>query len=450
MERLDRQNAGERTSIRRVALASLIGTTIEWYDFFLYGTAAALVFNTLFFPELDSLMGTLAAFATFATGFFARPVGGIVFGHFGDRTGRKTMLILSLLIMGIATFAIGLLPTYAGIGVWAPVLLVVMRLLQGFAVGGEWGGAVLMAVEHSPVGSRGFYGSFPQVGGAAGLLLSTGAFAVFSSLPEEQFMAWGWRMPFLLSIILVAVGLYIRLHILETPVFSQVRESRTEARLPVIEVLRTQPKNIILAIGARLAEATWFYLLVVFILAYATEQLGLPRRLILTGVLIGAAIELFTIPAFAALSDRLGRRPVYMGGALFSVLFAFPFFWIVDTQVTVLIWLAIVIGLIGHDAMYGPQAAFFSELFETRVRYSGISLANQLATVLVGLTPTIATALLIAAGGDPWLVAVYVVAIGVVTLVSVYLASETFQDEIFAEQLQDSHVAADGRKTGAE
>ena len=254
MERVGGEGAGQVESIRKVSLASFIGTTIEWYDYFLYGTAAALVFNELFFPNVDPLIGTLSAFATFAVGFVARPLGGAIFGHYGDRIGRKAMLVLTLLMMGIATFLIGLLPTYETIGVWAPILLVVLRLLQGFGVGGEWGGAVLLAVEHSPRDKRGFYGSLIQIGAPAGLLLGTGAFIIVASLPEEQFLSWGWRVPFLVSVLLIGVGLFIRLKIPETPAFSQVKESGNEARIPIVEVFRTYPKNVLLTMGARLSE----------------------------------------------------------------------------------------------------------------------------------------------------------------------------------------------------
>jgi MFS transporter, MHS family, shikimate and dehydroshikimate transport protein len=444
IERVGGESTGQVESIRKVSLASFIGTTIEWYDYFLYGTAAALVFNQLFFPNVEPLIGTLSAFATFAVGFVARPLGGAIFGHYGDRIGRKAMLVLTLLMMGIATFLIGLLPTYEAIGIWAPILLVVLRLVQGFGVGGEWGGAVLLAVEHSPGGRRGYYGSWPQMGVPAGLLLSTGVFTVFSNLPNEQFLAWGWRVPFLLSILLVAVGLYIRLAILETPAFRQVQETQTEARMPIMDVLRTQPKGVLLVIGVRIAENGSFFIFSVFVLSYATEQLGLARSMVLAGVMIAAAIQLFAVPVWGALSDRIGRRPVYLFGAAFTLLFAFPSFWLINTQATILVWLAIVLALaVGHGAMYGPQAAFLPELFGTRIRYSGIAFSRELASVFAGaLSPFIATALL-AWAGSYWPVAVYLAAMALITVVAVYLAPETFQSDITEEKPEERQLIAE-------
>ncbi len=444
---MDNANGRDReqtSSIRPVIVSSFIGTTIEWYDFFLYGTAAALVFNQLFFPSFEPLAGTLAAFGTYAVGFAARPLGGIVFGHYGDKIGRKNMLVLALLIMGVATFVMGLLPTYNSIGVWAPILLVTLRFIQGIGVGGEWGGAVLMAVEHSPRGRRGYYGSWPQMGVPAGLLLANLVFFASSTyIPQEQFLAWGWRIPFLVSIILVGVGLFIRLRLLETPAFQQVQESQTEAPMPIIDVLRTYPKNVLLAMGMRIAENGTFYVLTVFVLTYVAGELGMDQNTGLIGVLIAATIGLFTIPLFGALSDRIGRRRVYLIGAVFSLIFAFPFFWMLNTGSPVLIWLAIILGVnIGHDAMYGPQAAFFSELFGTRVRYSGASLGYQLASVLAGgLSPLIATFLL---GYYGWpAVALYTAGMAVITVVATYLAAETFQGDIFEDQPEERQLIAE-------
>jgi MFS transporter, MHS family, shikimate and dehydroshikimate transport protein len=419
-------------TIRRVAIASFIGTTIEWYDFFLYGTASALIFNKLFFPNYDPLTGTLASFGTYAVGFAARPIGGIVCGHFGDKIGRKSMLILTLLIMGVATFLIGCLPTYNDIGIWAPILLVVLRMAQGFGVGGEWGGAVLMAVEHAPSGRRGFYGSWPQIGVPAGLLLSTVMFGQISKLPEQALLSWGWRVAFLVSIALVAVGLFIRLAVVEPPVFEALKQSGAGARLPILDAVRHHPKNVLLAMGARLAENGAFYLYTVFVLTYATQpRIGFASSSVLKAISIAAIVEVFAIPAFGALSDGVGRRPVYLFGAIFTGLFAFPFFWLIETSISGLMVLAIVLALvIGHAAMYGPQASFFSELFGTRVRYSGASLGYQLASVIAGgLSPLIATGLLKRYGGS-WPIALFIIGLAAVTTVSVYRAAETAHSDI--------------------
>ena len=426
-----RQPATSPPSVPHVVLASFIGTTIEWYDFFLYGTAAALVFNRLFFPTIDPLAGTMAAFATYAVGFFARPLGGVVFGHFGDRFGRKTVLVTTLMLMGVATCLIGLLPTHAQVGALAPVLLVALRFIQGIGVGGEWGGAVLMAVEHGHAGRRGLYASFVQAGVPVGLLLANAVFSYFSALPEKDFLAWGWRVPFLLGGLLLAVGLFIRLRLIESPLFTQAQTARPASRLPLLDVLREHPRNVLIAMGARFAENASFYIFTVFVLSYATTRLGVSQQVVLHGVLAGSAVQCVAIPFFGALSDRWGRRPVYLGGAVFLALFAFPFFWLVDTREPLWITVAIVVGLIGHAAMYGPQAAFFSELFSTRVRYTGASLGYQLASPFAGgLAPLIATALLQWSGGAAWPVATYLVIMAAITLASVWCAAETYRAEL--------------------
>jgi metabolite-proton symporter len=417
-------------SIRVVAFASLVGTTIEWYDFFLYGTAAALVFNRLFFPQSDPLMGTLFAFGTYAVGFGARPIGGIITGHYGDRVGRKSMLVFTLLVMGVATFLIGVLPTYERLGPWAAVLLTALRVLQGIGVGGEWGGAALMAIEHAPPGRRGFYGSWPQVGVPAGLLLSTAVFGVFSRLPEDQFLAWGWRVPFLLSIVLVAVGLVIRLRVLETPAFARIKEQGQEARMPVVEVLRTNWREVLLAAGSRFAENGAFYIYTVFMLVYATQYVHVSREIVLNALLVASAFEIFIIPMWGALTDRIGRRPVYIFGGIVTGVFAFPLFWMFDTGSPAMITAAMMIALwFGHGAMYAPQGAFLPELFGTRVRYSGASLGAQLSSVVAGgLSPFIATALMLRYGTTA--LALYIIAMSLITIVSVFIAAETMHHDV--------------------
>jgi MFS transporter, MHS family, shikimate and dehydroshikimate transport protein len=413
--------------VRKVIAASFIGTTIEWYDFFLYGTASALVFNQLFFPNFSDAAGTLAAFGTFAAGFLARPLGGVVFGHFGDRVGRKSMLVASLVMMGAATFLIGLLPSYATIGVLAPVLLTLLRLMQGFAVGGEWGGAVLMAVEHSPPGRRGFAGSWPQSGSPAGLVLATGAFAAAATMPDDAFLAWGWRIPFLLSALLVAVGLFIRLRMYESPEFAAVRDAGQEPRIPVLEAVRNHPRNLLMAIGACLAPFLNFYLFAVFVLSYATETLGIAESDALLVVAIAAGLEVFTIPAAAALSDRVGRRVVFLGGAVAFALFAYPFFWVNDVaDGSVLVFgVSTVIGLtVVHPFMYGPLAVLFTEMFEARVRYSATSLGYQIGGMLGGgFAPLILSALLASQGGAPWAIPPYMILLALLTFGAVYVAT---------------------------
>ena len=389
-------DARERTPLRRVVTASMVGTTIEWYDFFLYGSAAALVFNRLFFPSFEPLVGTLLAFATYAVGFVARPLGGVVFGHFGDRIGRKKLLMWSLVLMGVATVLIGLLPSYATIGVWAPVGLIVLRLVQGFAVGGEWGGAVLMAAEHGDAARRGFWASWPQAGVAAGSLLSTGVLALMAGImTEADFLDWGWRVPFLLSALLVVVGWYIRNRVNESPMFEKaLDEAEAPPRLPALDVLRERPGALVLGAGLRVGENISYYVLTVFSLTFLVDVAEESRSTALTALLIGAAVQFFAIPLLAMLSDRVGRRPVYAFGGLGLAAFIFLFFNMLASGSTAAIIAAIVLGLVFHSAMYGPQAAFITELFPTRIRYSGVSLAYQLTAIVAGsLAPIIALAL---------------------------------------------------------
>jgi MFS transporter, MHS family, shikimate and dehydroshikimate transport protein len=420
--------------LRRVIVASFIGTTIEWYDFFLYGTAAALVFNRLFFPTLNPLAGTLSAYGTFAVGFVARPLGGVIFGHFGDRLGRKNMLVWSLLIMGVATALIGLTPTYDQIGIWAPILLVALRFIQGIGVGGEWGGAVLLAVEHSGGARRGLHGSWPQMGVPGGLLLSTAVFAALSSaLSERDFLAWGWRIPFLISVVLVGIGLFVRLQILETPAFMKLKEARRESRAPLLDVFRERPREVLIGMGLRFAQNVVFYVYTVFVLSYGEKSLGYPRGVMLRGVMLAALIGLISIPLWSHLSDRVGRRPVYLIGVIFSLLIAFPFFWMIERG-PAFIGIAMVLAMnIGHDMMYGPMAACLSELFGTHVRYSGISFVYQLASVFSGgVAPFIATLLLARYGSGA--VATYMVACCLVSIVAAWFLPETHRVELDAEQ----------------
>ena len=420
--------AGEQhTPLRRVVMASMIGTTIEWYDFFLYGSAAALIFNRLFFPSFDPLVGTLLAFATYAIGFVARPLGGIVFGHFGDRVGRKRLLMLSLVVMGIATVLIGLLPTYDQIGIWAPIGLIALRLVQGFAVGGEWGGAVLMAAEHGDAARRGFWTSWPQAGVAVGSLLSAAVLALMAGLQSEaEFLAWGWRVPFLLSALLVVVGWYIRNRVAESPMFrAALDEAEAPPKLPAMNVVRERPKAVLLGAGLRFGENISYYVMTVFSLTYLVDVAAESRSLALNAMLIGAAAQALSIPIWATLSDRFGRRPVYAFGGLSLAIFIFLFFPMLAGGGAVPITAAIVIGLILHSAMYGPQAAFISELFPTRIRYSGVSIPYHLTSIFAGsLAPIISLALY--QQSKSWVpVAIYVCVTCIVSGVSALLARET-------------------------
>ncbi|MQA10490.1 MAG: MFS transporter [Pseudonocardiaceae bacterium] len=424
------QTRDKRYSLTRVVGASMVGTTIEWYDFFLYTSAAALVFNTLFFPTEDPLAGTMLAFGTYAIGFVARPVGGLVFGHYGDKLGRKKLLVISLVLMGVATVAIGLLPSYESIGVTAPILLTFLRLMQGFAIGGEWGGAVLLVSEHGDAKRRGFWTSWPQAGVPAGNLLATAVLALLAAVQsDEAFLAWGWRIAFLLSGVLVLIGLWIRLSVAESPLFVEAAERAEKAggieRAPILQVMRESWREVLIAMGARMAENASYYVITGFLLVYITETLGLDRGVALNAVLIGSIVHLIVIPLWGALSDRVGRRSVYLFGAVGVAVWGFVFFAMLDTRSFGMIAFGTTLGMVLHGAMYGPQAAFFSELFDTRVRYSGASIGYQLASIAAGaLAPLIATALLAATGGT-LMISVYVLVICVITVVAVVLARET-------------------------
>lgn len=424
--------AGQRTTLRQVCVATLVGGVIEWYDFALYGLVAALVFNKLFFPSVDPTVGTLASLGTFAVGFVARPLGGIVFGHFGDRIGRKTMLVVTMLMMGIGTFVIGLLPTYAQIGVWAPAALVVMRFFQGFGVGGEWGGAVLVAVEYAPPGRRGLIQVFPQMGAPLGSVCASGMLAALSQLPQAQFLAWGWRIPFLVSILLVPVGLYVRFRVAETPLFERVKEQRTELRNPIWDAIRAHPRSMLLTLGLRQVENGSIYLITVYVLAYATQHMGVPRGPFLLGSALGYGIAVATIVAAGAISDRVGRRPVYLFGTVVVGLTAFPLFWLLETHDPLWIVIGVLLPIaFGSQLQYGAEGAWIAEFFGTRHRYSGASVAYQVAAVPAGgLAPFIATALVALGGGGWWPIAAYLVAMAVISAVCSFLAPETFRKRI--------------------
>ncbi|KVP25811.1 MFS transporter [Burkholderia ubonensis] len=399
--------------------ASMTGTTIEWYDFFLYGTAAALVFNRIFFPSLDPVAGTLAAFGTFAVGFIGRPMGGIVFGHFGDRIGRKSMLMVTLLLMGVPSMIIGLIPSYDSIGYWAAALLIAMRFLQGMAVGGEWGGAVLMAVEHAPAGRKGLFGSLPQTGVGLGLILSSLAMTAVAALPDADMLSWGWRIPFLASIALVGLGAFIRAKVPESPDFEKMKHQGKAVKSPVLEAIRRHPREVLTIVGARAAENTWFYMVVTFALAYATQQLHLPKAAMLEAITAGAVLSLVTMPLCGHLSDRIGQRRMFAIGLVLMCAFVAPFFMMLGTRQTSIAWWAIVLGLgVVFPILYAPESLLFARQFPAEIRYSGISLSVQLAGVLGGgFAPMIATSLLKTGGGQPHYVIAYLVGLGAFALI---------------------------------
>jgi MHS family shikimate/dehydroshikimate transporter-like MFS transporter len=416
----------ERTKINSIVFASCLGTIIEWYDFLIYATAAALIFNKAFFPTFDPLAGTLAALGSYAVGFLARPLGGALFGHFGDRLGRKSMLVLTLFIMGLSTFCIGLLPTYASIGVFAPILLILLRVIQGIGLGGEWGGASLMVLEHAPADRRGFYSSFVQIGFPVGLVLASLVFALVTKLPDADFAAYGWRIPFLVSIVLLAIGTFVRSRVPETPVFEALKLRDGLSTNPVGEAVSKNTRTFLIAVGLKLSEVSWVYMLTVFVVVYATTKLGLPKPLMLDAVMYAALLELVSLPLFGWLSDRIGRRPFYILGALFTIVFAFPLFWMLESKSTALIFTAVMLAMnFGHGMMFGLESCYFPELFGPRVRYSGASFGFQVSAAIGGgFAPIIATAMVGYFGGTTG-VSIMMIVLALITLSAALAARET-------------------------
>ncbi len=423
----------ERSKMNSIVFASCFGTIIEWYDFLIYATAAALVFNKAFFPTFDPLAGTLAALGSYAVGFLARPLGGALFGHFGDRLGRKSMLVLTLFIMGFSTFCIGLLPTYASIGVLAPILLILLRIIQGIGLGGEWGGASLMVLEHAPSEKRGFYSSFVQIGFPIGLVLATLVFALVTKMSDADFAAYGWRIPFLVSIVLLGVGTFVRSRVPETPVFEALKMRDGLSNSPVVEAVGKNTRTFLIAVGLKLSEVSWVYMLTVFVVVYATTRLSLPKQMMLDAVMYAALFELISIPFFGWLSDRIGRRPLYIAGALFTMAFAFPLFWMLETKSAAIVFTAVIVAMnFGHGMMFGPESTYFPELFGARVRYSGASFGFQVAAALGGgFAPIIATALAGYFGGTTG-VSVMMIGLAAITLAAALAARETRDDALMA------------------
>jgi MFS family permease len=427
-------DAEHSAQLRKAVIAATVGTTIEWYDFFIYGTAAGLVFPKLFFPNTDPLTGTLAAFSTYFIGFIGRPIGAAIFGHYGDRIGRKATLIATLLLMGVATFLVAFVPGYNSVGIWGAVFLTILRTLQGIGVGGEWGGSVLIAMEWSRTQhSRGLVAAWPQFGVPAGLFLSNLVILALSAWSGADFAAWGWRVPFILSIVLIGVGLWIRLGILETPVFKQLVDSKRIEKAPILEVIKKQPREIILSALLRMAEQAPFYIFTAFVFSYGTGALRMSRDLILSAVLVASCVSFITIPLSGHISDRIGRRTMYLIGAAATGLFGFAYFAMLGSGAPALVFLAIVLSLIPHDMMYGPQAALIAEAFTPRLRYSGASLGYQLASVIAGgPAPLIATALF-AAYHTGYAVAIYIAVCAVISLISTSMMPDYTGKDISAE-----------------
>jgi metabolite-proton symporter len=430
--------------LRRAVVAATVGTTIEWYDFFLYGTAAGLVFGKLYFPNSDPLAATLSAFAIYAIGFVARPVGAAIFGHYGDRIGRKATLIATLLLMGIGTFLVAFVPTYASIGIWGAIILTLLRILQGIGVGGEWGGSILISMEWSRThGSRGLIASWPQFGVPCGLFLSNLAVLAISQMSGDQFITWGWRIPFLLSFFLVGIGLWIRLGILETPVFQRLVEQKKIERTPIIEVFKKHPKQILLSALLRMAEQAPFYIFTAFIFAYGVGTLKMPRQFILTAVLVASCVSFVSIPLFGHISDRIGRRKMYLIGAATVGVFGFLYFGMVDTAAPLAVFAAIVLSLIPHDMMYGPQAALIAESFTPRLRYSGASLGYQLASVIAGGPAPLIATWLFATYHSGYAIAVFIAFCAAVSLISASFMPDYTNKDISEEYDEATRHAAE-------
>lgn len=439
----ERDGSPHTRSTLHVTLASVFGSVIEWYDFFLYATMAALVFNTEFFPSSSPLVGTLVAFGTFAAGFVTRPIGGLLFGHFGDRLGRKRMLVVTMLITGGSTFVMGLLPTYATIGAAAPIVLLALRMLQGIGLGGEWGGAGLLTYEHAPAGRAGWLSSWPQTGVPIGLLLSTLAVRGAGAFGDQVLIDWAWRLPFLASIVLVGVGLFVRLRVSEPPAFSSVLADQKQAKLPMAEVVRHYPRVTLIGMGARFSESITFNVFNAFVLTYTTEVLGMPREIPLNGLLVAAAIGFVVIPLSGWLSDRIGRGAVFAIGVVISGASAFPAFAMIDSLDPALVWLGILLGWsLGACTMFGPEAALFAELFPTRVRYTGISIVYQLGVLPSGaIAPALCTALVVHFGGQSWPVATYVAVFAALAIVALVLRRR-LPDGGVADTSTPPHVSA--------
>ena len=426
--------ADHQAQLRRAMIASTVGTTIEWYDFLLYSTVTGLVFGKLFFPKSDPLVGVLEAFAVYTVGFIARPIGAAIFGHYGDRIGRKAALIATLLVTGIATAAVGLVPAYDQIGIWGAVILTIIRFIQGVGVGGEWGGSVLLSMEWARTNQhRGFIASWPQFGAPAGLLLANIAVFVFSRISGDQFLVWGWRIPFLLSIVMIAIGLYIRLGIMETPTFRRIVAENRVARVPVLEVIKQQPRSIILSALARMAEQAPAYIYLAFVFAYGTQVIHQDRDFLLICLICAGFVSLVTVPLAGYLSDRIGRKRMYLIGAVLTGLFGFAYFAMMNTAMPVLIFIAIILSFVPHDLMYGPQAALIAECFTPRLRYSGSSIGYQLSSVISGgPAPLIATALL-AATGSGYTIAGYIAFCAVVSIIATALMPDYTNKDISEE-----------------